>query len=818
MRNTILIVFDELTSYSNLPSAITDRLKGYQLFKSKCIEFTNIQTSRQQCTPSRSTIITGVYDTSCQDNMEFNYQYEYFPNLPHNLNTIGKIYKNNNCNITAYYGKQHLDSKFAIGINTVPTFNTATTDTMKIYGYDKFNVFGDTYYHSGKGLFADNQIISYELPPNSLTYDYIENGIKYSGVIPFLKARLEDKMSYYLECHITNPHDTNHFIQNLKQTPSGIMNQFSTPYIEAQLEEDHIPNPYYFNSSNPYAVPTHPNLLENYFEDTYLSYKTNKFTLPFLTSYELDYAIDPKINSFNPLMIGTYYALQFNMTMSESQDGIKDWKNFLNNYYGLVFEADSYLERLYYFFESNGIFESTNIIIIADHGDMLSSHGLKQKQMPFKECSNVPCLIYSPDLAVDLIGKKCDLYGSLTDILPTQLVLNNLCAETTFDGHPLLVWVNNNNLIINTLAHTNYNPINIVNSTMYGLNYFFYLMWYKQNYNTQTLTFNPSNMFDFQSSFVSVITNIDGTNYKFGRYYSIFSVIKYLLFSKPEQNVFLKTALVEYIKNYSPIILKKTTIQYFIIKFPSSFSFETGLNIIQDDFGTLNIYLYYIYYAFIASQLNSINDFMYFIPGSLSDWDTNFDLGIFTYFLYNIDTDTSESFNLLDIKNINCVSNDLKNKLNNVLNSSLKEKNCYQIKTILADNTFLQLSELLYIVGGFILDSVDDLLLTILGTLGGENGLDIQMSSSIIKKFNEYLKFQINSINSTNYVNPYNLYDPVNNLYYVGEYTYIKFIHSNMNYFSKLIISLGLPDLTNLKFTIESNNILSLLIVYKIID
>ena len=818
MRNTILIVFDELTCYSNLPSDITDKLKGYQLFKSKCVEFTNIQTSRQQCTPSRSTIITGIYDTSCQDNMEFNYQYDYFPCIPYSLNTIGKIYKNNNYDITTYYGKQHLDSKLAIGVNAEPTFNTGTTDSMKIYGYDKFNVFGDTYYHSGHGLLSDNQLISYQLPPNSLIYDYIEGGIKYSGVIPFLKARLEDKMSYYLECHITNPHDTNHFIQNLKEKPGGVMNQFPIPFVDLQLTEDQVPNPYYFNPLNPYAIPSHPNLLKNYFENNYQSYKTNKFHLPFLTSYELDYAIEPKINSINPLMVGTYYALKYNMTMSDSQDDVKDWKNFLNNYYGLVYEADSYLEKLYYFFESNGIFETSNIIIIADHGDMLSSHGLKQKQMPFKECSNVPCLIYSPDLDFKLIGTKCDLYGSLVDILPTQLVLNNLYSDTTFDGIPLLVWSKCNKLIINTQPHTNYNPINIVNSTMYSLNYFFYLIWYKQNYMGQKLTFNPTNLFNFQSSFVSIITNIDGTNYKFGRYYSIFSVIKYLLFIKYEQNIFLKTSFIEYIKDFSPIIFKKTTTQYIINKFPTEFSFEHGLNIIEEDFGSYNIYLYYIYYAFISNQLNTINDFMYLLPGSLSNWDTNNELDIFSYFLYNIDSDSSESLNLLDISNIDYVSYELKNKLNNVLNLSLREKNCYQIKTILAENTFIQLAELLYIIGGFINELIENLSLTILGTLNGENGLDTRITISIIKNFNRYLKLQINSINSTNYTDPYNLYDSENKLYYVGEYKYLQFIYSNMEYFSKFTFNKGLPDFTDTKFQIESNNILPLLNVYKILE
>ena len=64
MKNTILILVDELTCYNNLPKEITDNLKGYQLFKKRCIEFTNIQTARQQCSPSRATIMTGKYDTA----------------------------------------------------------------------------------------------------------------------------------------------------------------------------------------------------------------------------------------------------------------------------------------------------------------------------------------------------------------------------------------------------------------------------------------------------------------------------------------------------------------------------------------------------------------------------------------------------------------------------------------------------------------------------------------------------------------------------------------------------------------------------------
>lgn len=822
MRDTILIVLDELTCWNNLPKDITNSLPGYQLFKKKSIEFTNIQTSRQQCSPSRSTIMTGLYDTGIQDNMEFSYQYNYIQELPTNLETAGKIYKSNGYDLTAYRGKQHLVTKFAPNIYTTPQFNTATVPAMKIYGYDTFNVTGDNYYNPTQGLLSDNQTISYILPPNSIDYDYIEKNIKYSGVIPFIKARLEDSKSFYIECHIINPHDTNHFIQNLSGKTRGQMNQFPLPFFFEQIKESKISNPYYFNDAYNYAVPTHPNLLNNYFEPDFNSYKTNLFSLPFLTSFELDYAISPQINSYNPILIGTYYGIKLNMSMSESQADIKDWKNFINNYWGLLLEADSYLEKLYWFFEETGLFEKLNIIITSDHGDQISAHGLKQKQLPFKESSNVACLIYSPDLSPELVGKTSDLYGSLVDILPTQIVLNNLVnsSDSKFDGKSLLVWDTcgcKRVLKINYKEHKNYIPVNIVNSTMYALNYFFYLQWYKQNYNSQPLTSNPTNYFDFQSSFCSIITELNGLTYKFGRYYSIYSTIVYQLFINPEQDKFSKQGLVKYISGLNKLLVQ-SSIGFFIKTFPSVFTFQEGLDIIKDNFDSGNIYLNYVYYGFISNTLSGLNNFVYLVPGSKSSWETNEQLGIFSYFLYDIQNDTSESFNLLDPKNINFVNADLKQQLNDILNNSLQEKNCSSLKTIIAESTIVQLALLIYILGGFLNTIIPDVVTNILGTLAGESALDTSFSEEFKKEIQVYINGSINKINFTDFANPYNLFDPVEQIYWVGDFEYIKEIYKLFGYFSKTIISAGLPNISNQNYIIKSNNILPNLIVFKILD
>lgn len=817
--DTILIVFDELINYNNLPKEITDNLKGYQLFKKIGIVFTNIQTSRQQCSPSRSTIMTGIYDTGLQDNVELNYQYDYIPKLPTTIETSAKIYKSNNYDITAYYGKQHMDTFLATNIYTLPTFNTATTNAMKQYGYDKYNVYGDTYYTPSHGLLVDNQTISYLLPPNATEYDYCSSKtkMKYSGVIPFIKARLQDKKSWYLECHITNPHDTNHYYQNISQVPSTVMNQFPTPFIEKQTKEAGVPNPNYLNAEEPNAVPRHSNLLKNYFEKDYGKYKTNMKSLPFYKSYKFDYAISPIINSYNPLFVGIYKALGDVMTISESQLDVKNWKNLINNYYGLVFEADSYLEKLYYFFDSNKLFETTNIIIIADHGDQMSAHGLKQKQIVFKECSNVPCIIYSPKLSQKIVGKSSSIPGSLVDILPTQVVLNNLETSKEFNGKSLLVW-DNDKLKINYCEHNHYNPICIVNSTMYNIGYFYYYLFEKENRNKNIkYTSNPTNLFEYQSFYVSIITKINKIEYKFGRYYSVYSIITYFLSQNTNQNTFTKINLLEFITN-SDIICKASAVNYFTNNFPNIFSFQDGLNKLNNDFSSTNSYLIYYYYSFISSKLNTINDFVLLIPGCYSSWEENYNSNLFSYFLYNLTNDTNEIKNLLDPKFFVNVEIDLKDGLNNILNYSLKEKKCDKLKIVLPVNIYLQYTELLYKIGSILysFNTTKDNI-NLLGTLVGTSLYDGFARPQTLDFLNNHLNNLSQNLKIRDYIDPSYVYNSTTNTYYVGETTYIQFLFNNIPYFSGTTFNSGNPDLTSLKYITTDFGIFSNLTEYKII-
>lgn len=784
--NTLLIVFDELINYDNLPDDITDKLRGYQAFKKMGIEFLNIQTSRQQCTPSRSTLPTGIMNTGLQDNIDYNYQYDYIPKLPPALNTIAKEYKYNGYDHTVYYGKQHLDAKLSETYSDLPLFATNTTGAMKQYGYDKFNVYGDTYYYRGHGMIGDTLVMSHELSPNSIDYDYIDkNGNKFAGILPFLNARKDDGTSFYAECHITNPHDTNHMWQNLAQTPASQENQFDIPFIREQLQDSNVSNPYYYSFDDTNAVVNNPNLVKNYFEKYYDLYSDNELSLPFLESFTYDYATSSKVNTLNPFYVGTYYALEQNMTMPNDQSDMANWKNLINNYYGLLFEADSYLYKIYQTLCELDLLNNINIIIIADHGDQMSAHGLKQKQVPFKECSNIPCIICSPKIDSSLKGTKSLLYGSLIDIAPTQVALTSLnLKEDSFIGKSLLTQ-GRNGLVPNAIEHDNYMPFNYVNSTMYNINYFPYLLWKYKNAD-EKLIYYPQSYYDFQSSFQSIITTVNGVTYKYGRYFSLLALIKYNFDHNDKINSLMRFGLVfddGFITKKLSKLISKNTVSNIISLFRSLlknvFSFDEGLEIIENFVGNnFNNFIYYIYMGSVLYYMSATLQYDFIIPGSITSWNTNYNNRNMNFFMYDLSNDPNEIKNLLDPKHVDAVPTDTHDLLNNLLNIRISETEMTDSIFIVPDKALALMIYYMFIIGGIIIENfTDEITVNNLFTfLGGTTSLDTKLSNKKIQEINKTISLYQTSLGQQiKYANPYTIYDKSgeSDYIYVGEREYI---------------------------------------------
>jgi arylsulfatase A-like enzyme len=716
--NSMLIVMDQLMSYNQLPQFLLDVLPGYQAFKKIGIEFTNIHNNRQVCSPSRASFMSSTMDTGVQDNIDQKYQYDAIPKLSTELDTVGKIFKQDGYNITAYYGKSHIDSKLATTEFTIPMYNTNTRGAMRSYGYDIFSNYGDSFYNRNQGYTSDEKELEYIVHSDTQEFDFFDrtNGNKLCGVLPFLKARVADKKSFHLEWHIVNPHDTQHFWQNLEQEPKKSQLQYWRPFIKEQTEFSNVNNPYVYDSNFTDAFIKNTNLLINFFETTYPEYKNSNSTLPFLDSFLNDYSTDPSNNGILPYLVGSALSYEFLFSFAKDKTDIKSWKNLINNYFCLIRLADSYVYKIYIYLRNSGLLRNTSIVITADHGDMMSSHGLKQKGFFFRECTNIPFIIYSPYLISNLIGTKNNILGSLLDLAPTLVTLSNINLNNRFFGDSLVQWVNGRILPRTTDGIVTH----IVNAYMLYSSYFFFPAWYvKQSEITKQKVNNVSrNFYDYQGFFNMIITKKDDIQYKFVRMFSTVSLLLYNYMYNQKlalYNYIEKELLINTIKNIIDSNLKDSVYYNQLLNDLNKFSefisltFENGMisfndlytNLTNKDDFSDSIFLHFTILGFVNITKNIIND-KYILPGSNSSYDQLKLNKNYTFLCYNMDSDPHEVINISDSKFPDRHDTSLFNYLNDELNMSFTRYGMNEFTFILPNSIVLSLLLSSYRFGEFV--------------------------------------------------------------------------------------------------------------------
>jgi len=109
-------------------------------------------------------------------------------------------------------------------------------------------------------------------------------------------------------------------------------------------------------------------------------------------------------------------------------------KKNIQGYYAHTAALDDCIGKIRAALKQVGLAEDTILVFSSDHGDMVGSHRMALKQMPFEESINVPFLIEYPRAVPR--GKRTDALLSPTDIMPTLLSLAGLtCPEV--DGTDL---------------------------------------------------------------------------------------------------------------------------------------------------------------------------------------------------------------------------------------------------------------------------------------------------------------------------------------------------------------------------------------------
>jgi arylsulfatase A-like enzyme len=96
-------------------------------------------------------------------------------------------------------------------------------------------------------------------------------------------------------------------------------------------------------------------------------------------------------------------------------------KEQLHGYYAHTTALDDCMGRIREALKDAGISDDTILVFASDHGDMLGSHRMSLKQMPFEESIRVPFLIEYPKAVPE--GERSDVLIAPIDIMPTLLSL-----------------------------------------------------------------------------------------------------------------------------------------------------------------------------------------------------------------------------------------------------------------------------------------------------------------------------------------------------------------------------------------------------------
>lgn len=498
MKPVILIVCDELVNLEKLNPDYVKRLTGIQKFKNRLLNFPNHYTNSTPCSSARSVLYTGTHTnvTKITENVETTWQSSLKVVNP-TIQTFGNYFKKSGFK-TNYKGKFHITKDLVpiIPITYKPLIATQTY--LETYGFDEFEKFGDFCYDRRLGTFNDELVVEQKLPigndPNKCDYYDFNSGYGYDGVIPFFKGS-KSKELFALCINFDNPHDVkNSNVENNVDTLSNITTQIIG-----------------YNST---TIPTISDYNKNFQLFSEIPFNLEE-------SFLLNNSFSPVSNSDTNLcaLVGEI-ALKYLFYGTEFFN-INQAQQYQTAYYRVLKQVDDNLNKLYDFFDSNGIFDTCVICLTGDHGDYIGSHGLYQKAAPIYDTGyHVPLMISYPGMNKDDIIVPDNLITSHINLLPTLLTLSGIDSKIFNELKPSFMDLNGQ------IINSDYNVVKLALSVTFGP----FLIPALKNLdlpevnNLIKLKANNANYLTLQAFSVSSVVNYNNNIYNCGYYFSLLDV------------------------------------------------------------------------------------------------------------------------------------------------------------------------------------------------------------------------------------------------------------------------------------------------------
>lgn len=108
----------------------------------------------------------------------------------------------------------------------------------------------------------------------------------------------------------------------------------------------------------------------------------------------------------------------------------------LRAYYAMVENLDDNVRRLTRFLDTQWLRDTTAVVLLSDHGELMGSHGLIEKQHPYEESVGIPLIVSHPGGGIRG-GRVLTAPTCSEDWFPTLRGLANLAPDTAKPGEDL---------------------------------------------------------------------------------------------------------------------------------------------------------------------------------------------------------------------------------------------------------------------------------------------------------------------------------------------------------------------------------------------
>ena len=123
----------------------------------------------------------------------------------------------------------------------------------------------------------------------------------------------------------------------------------------------------------------------------------------------------------DPMLNSPYKSQNGRLDNPEYADPVKI-KYMISDYYGLVKEIDDWVGKIMDKLDELGLSDNTLVIFTSDHGEMLGSHGMREKNVFYEESAHIPLMIrfpgkIKPETEVDGYLSNMNLFATIFDYL-----------------------------------------------------------------------------------------------------------------------------------------------------------------------------------------------------------------------------------------------------------------------------------------------------------------------------------------------------------------------------------------------------------------